>query len=141
MWILLFLDLLSWGVWYFITVSHSGGGTPLILWYFLKPPPPPQKKADGKLSLILVYFWYNNTGKRWQKFHKNMIFLLGAFKILWERWNSLLENIIITWLIYLANQLYDAEKFLDFILCQCVIRNCLVLLRNFVNKPLEQNSV
>ena len=41
----------------------------------------------------------------------------------------------ITWLIDLANKLYDVEKILDSILC--IIKNCLVLLRNFVNKPVE----
>ena len=46
----------------------------------------------------------------------------------------------ITWLIDLANKLYDVEKFIDFILCH-VIKNCLVLLRNFVNKPVEWNSI
>ena len=40
----------------------------------------------------------------------------------------------ITWLIDLANILHDVNKFIDFILCH-VIKNCLVLSRNFVNKP------
>ena len=40
----------------------------------------------------------------------------------------------ITWLIDLANILHDVNKFIDFILCH-VIKNCLVLFRNFVNKP------
>ena len=40
----------------------------------------------------------------------------------------------IAWLIDLANKLHDVNKFIDFILCH-VIKNCLVLSRNFVNKP------
>ena len=44
----------------------------------------------------------------------------------------------ITWLIELANKLWH-KKILDFILCY-VVKNCLVLLRNFVNKSV-QNSI
>ena len=42
----------------------------------------------------------------------------------------------IIWLIDLANKLYDVEKFLIKFYA-CVIKNCLVLLRNFVSKPVE----
>ena len=42
----------------------------------------------------------------------------------------------ITWLTELANKLYDIEK--SWFHCMpCVIKNCLVLLRNLVNKPFE----
>ena len=34
-------------------------------------------------------------GKRWQKFHKNVILSLGGFKILYEEWNCLLETIML----------------------------------------------
>ena len=50
---------------------------------------------NQKLSLIPVFQSQNKTGKRWQKFHKNVIFSQGAFKILYEKWNSLLQNIIL----------------------------------------------
>ena len=43
----------------------------------------------------------------------------------------------ITWLIELAKKLYDTEKFLDFILCYVLFKNCLALLRNLVNKTLR----
>ena len=46
-------------------------------------------------SLILVFHLQNNTGKRWQKFHKNVIFSLGGCKILYEERNSLLETIML----------------------------------------------
>ena len=37
---------------------------------------------NWKLSLIFMFQSQNNTEKRWQKFHKNVIFSIGAFKIL-----------------------------------------------------------
>ena len=43
----------------------------------------------------------------------------------------------ITWLVELANKLYDIETFLDFILCHVLSKNCLALLRNFANKPVK----
>ena len=39
-------------------------------------------QKNPKLSLTLVFQSQNNTGQRWQKFHKNMIFSLEAFKML-----------------------------------------------------------
>ena len=44
----------------------------------------PRKKLwkIKKLTLILVFQSQNNTGKRWQKFCNNVIFSIGAFKIL-----------------------------------------------------------
>ena len=44
---------------------------------------------------------------------QNIIFSLGAFKILQEKWNSLLD---------LGNKLYDIEKFFDFILCHVLLK-------------------
>ena len=40
----------------------------------------------------------------------------------------------VTRLIDFASKLYDVEKFL---ILSFAIKNCLVLLRNFVNKPVE----
>ena len=47
----------------------------------------------------------------------------------------------ITWLIYLANKLYNVKKISWFHFMPCIMKNCLVLLRNFVKKSVEQNSV
>lgn len=75
-------------------------------------------QKNPKLSLILAFQSQNNTGQRWQKFHKNMIFPLGSFKIL------------LTWPIN-----YGTKKNYWFHFMPFFLKNCLFSLSNFVNKP------
>ena len=47
----------------------------------LKTKAPTKTPKNQKLRLIFVFHSKNNTGKRWQKSHTNVIFSLEAFKI------------------------------------------------------------
>ena len=103
----------------------DGVAPPLILWFFRKPPlskpmpshvpwrPSTEKQTPRPFtekSETAINTCVSIARKRWQKFDKNMIFSPGAFKILSEKWNSLLENI--TWLTDFANKLHEVKKFL-----------------------------
>ena len=80
--------------------------------------------------------------KRWQKFHKNLIFSLAwSIQNFVRKKKQFVRKHYITWLIDLASKLVDVEKLLDFILRYVLLNIVLFFLRNFVNKHVEKNSI
>ena len=62
----------------------------------------PKESETDINTCQLVFQSLKNTGKRWQKFYNNMIFLLGASKILSEKWSSFIWiHLISFYAIYL----------------------------------------
>ena len=68
-------------------------------------------------------------------------FLIWSIQNFVRKVKQFVRKYYITWLIDLANQLYVMERFFISFHAMCFFLNRLALLRNFVNKPVEQNSI
>ena len=67
-----------------------------------------------------------------QEYH----FLTWSIQNFERKVKQFVRKYYITWLIDLANNLYD-RKILDFILCHLLLKIVLFYHKNFVNKPTE----
>ena len=69
-----------------LVVGGGGGdkrmGASPSIDFFNPPPHIVPRKKNLKQSLLLAFHSSNSTGKRWQKFNKNVISSPGAFRIL-----------------------------------------------------------
>ena len=93
------------------------------------------KKSEKSLILVTVSL----TKEHWKKvtdITQKRDFCTWSIYSFVGKVKQYVRKYYITSLIDLANKLYDVENS-SFHFIPCVIKNCLALLRNFVNKPVE----